>query len=1359
MENKKYASLHNHSHFSNASCGFPDSINKVNNIIDLALELGLSAFALTDHECVSGHVSALNYIKDLKSKAKSKNDEEMLNKLNNFRLILGNEIYLAREDLTKQTYKKGEQFRHMILLAKNRAGQKQLRKLSSKAWERSFFFAIQRRYNIPSDLITEIQNNKGNIIATTACLGGPLGNYFFNFERKEAIQLTDNFCSMMCEIFGYEDFYIELAPSSNEEQIEYNKFLYNNFHNKYKFTIATDSHFGKKEDFNILKTYLNSKSSKDREVESFYKYSYMMTWEEIEKLCSYFPVEFLEEMRNNTLEIAAKCEDYNIDVSPIIPYIPIAEQDVVKSFNPEMFDNYSSIKNYLTSEHLSDRHLIWKILKGFQIKNVEINDITLSRINLELEELWGISDALNQRMSNYLITMAKIIDVIWEDADAVIGVSRGSAGSWLINYLLGITQWNPLEYPIKIEHWRFLHKSRPDLPDIDIDTAGNKRQDVIMAVDRYFKSIGGNIVQVCTYGTEKSKAAIRTACRGLNIEDESALYISSLIPAERGQTLTLKQCYYGDEDHQPIKQFVEAMNNFPKLWDVASRLEGLITSLGAHASGVILTNEDITENNSIMKTSTGLTVTAYDLHESEQLGCVKYDFLSVDAIGKIHTCLNYLLQDGVIEWKGSLRETYDYYISPSKLVYNSELWYNVAENNINSLFQLNTAVGTQALSAIHATSLHEVGIINSLMRLQPQNKGDEQPIETYRKYKENIQEWYSEMRSFGLNSEEIKIMEEHLLVLNGISDTQESVMMMTMDPRISGFSVQEANKLRKGIAKKSEKAQAEAYALFYSKGEQCGTSKQLLDYVWKVQIARQLGYSFSLPHVAGYSMIAMQEAHLYTNYPSIYWNVACLSDTAGGDVTEDFADLIAKGYVKIPLTKEKVIKSDEDYLLDLTEEELSTMTNEQIQDYVDKAKAEEVEEEESSKKNTSIKRGKIAAAIGEFQKQMDIDPPLITSSGYGFKPDIKTNSIICGLKVVSKIGDKLINEIINNRPYVSFDDFIERVNISKDRVVALIKADAFRDIDNRDRLTLLKEFVLGVSNLKSKLTLQNLNALIENNLIPKEQFEMQIKIFHWVKYIRKNRTADKLQYKLDDRAYAFYTAVLDEKYLYYGDGFKLVSASYVDSFYKNEMNKIKNYISANHQMLLDKYNNILFQEQWRKYKMDYTQEGEMQSMRFYINGHPLNNISIQEVTITPLNEIEEEKQDGTFFINGQFIPKYEIYHIIGTVIDKNKLKSTVTVLTPQGPIDVKVWKNTFAHYDKAIVRFEGEEKVIVQDSFFEKGTYVLLTGILRGNTFTLKKYKSTNVDDVLLKIHYNQEYNSYALESKLTLDDEAAING
>lgn len=275
--------------------------------------------------------------------------------------------------------------------------------------------------------------------------------------------------------------------------------------------------------------------------------------------------------------------------------------------------------------------------------------------------------------------------------------------------------------------------------------------------------------------------------------------------------------------------------------------------------------------------------------------------------------------------------------------------------------------------------------------------------------------------------------------------------------------------------------------------------------------------------------------------------------------------------------------------------------------------------------------------------------------------------------------------------------------------------------------------------------------LINYGLLPSE-LEHQKRVYMWVKYIRKAKSG--VFYKLDDRALAFYEKVLDSSKLQYdnSDGYiTMVDQKYVDKYYESEMAKVKAYIAANHDELLSALNHKLFLEQWEKYGMDNVEQGEMQSMRMYVKDHELADISLPYV-ISDLSKIEEEEADGNFFIEGKIIPRYVIHHIVGTVVDKNKLKSKITVLTPDGPAEVKIWKNQFAFYDQTLIDQNGEEKTVRQASFFEIGTHLMLTGMKRGNQFVLKKYKNTKVDDTILKIHLKKDEYS-ELEAKIKTED------
>lgn len=459
------------------------------------------------------------------------------------------------------------------------------------------------------------------------CLGGLTGTFFTSgqLDRIEPVLIAlDN-------LFGHENFYIELQPSFMKDQINYNNYMLEHFKDTYNFSIATDSHYLKKEDREIHKTFLNSKDSRgNREVDEFYASAFMMSVEEVHNyMDNEIGVETVEALMKNTLKMAEMCKDYILDCPQIVPKIKYEWDKRNKTsfdkFKKEIGDR-SNLKFYFEeSNYEADKYLAALIAEGYEKLIGSFDAEYYDRLETELTTLRGISDNIKQPLSDYFNTMAKIIDIVWTDGDSLVGPGRGSGCGSLINYLVGITQLDPLRQELSMPFWRFLDVSRPELPDIDFDTESLKRNRILKAVSNYFNSIGSEVINICTIGTIKTKSAIRTAGRSLGIEDAVINYIVSLVPNERGNDWTLSQCMYGDEEHQKIGQFVVQMNTYPQLWKVANSISGLVSNLSVHASGVLILNGSITEHNSIMKTSRKVMVTAWDLHDSEQLGALKYD--------------------------------------------------------------------------------------------------------------------------------------------------------------------------------------------------------------------------------------------------------------------------------------------------------------------------------------------------------------------------------------------------------------------------------------------------------------------------------------------------------------------------------------------------------------------------------------------------------------------------------------------------------------------------------------------------------------------------------------------------------------
>ena len=1282
-----YSGLHNHSDCSNLR--LIDSINKVEDIIDYAHELNMPAIAITDHESLSSHVKALEYWqKKYKEEGKLK-------------LILGNEIYMVREGLTESNVEKGESYYHLILLAKDAIGYKQLRQLSSRAWERGFFRMMMRVFNYPSDLFEIIGANPGHIICTSACLGSYTGKKVLAQEYDK----VDNYITTLANLFGKDNYYLEIQPSETEDQVIYNSYLLEHYWGKYPFIFTTDAHYLKKEDRELHKSFLNSKDG-DREVDEFYASAYMMSFDEVkEYFKDYIDEDKIEEMAQNTNKIADMCSFYDLKRPQVITKV---SHDEIED-NRNIFDNivdYNKnpyINYYRHTENESDKYFFELVMNGWK-KEVTADKYEkyIPRMEEELTAIREISNKINLPLSDYFTSMAKMIDIIWNEADSIVGVSRGSAGAFLINYLLGITQMNPMEQGIPLYPWRFLHPSRPELPDIDVDTESSKRTKVFNKVQAYFRSIGGDVYNICTFGTEGSKSAIRTAARGLGVDLDVVSYLGSMIPNERGFDWTLSQCYNGDEEHIAIKAFRKEMDKYPELWALACKIEGLITRLGVHASGIVCVNGDFNDYNSIMKTSKNQVVSAYDLHDSEKCGLVKYDFLTVSALDRIRQTFNYLLEDTVIFWQGNLKATYDKYLDPKVLDYTSpDMWKMVGEGKITSLFQFDTAVGSQAIKQIQPKNLTEMAVANTVMRLM---SDVELPLARYVRYKNNINFWYTDMAMAGLSAKDVKILEKHLLATSGIADSQESIMMLSMDPEISGFTMEEANKLRKTVAKKQFDQIENIKQLFYKKGEECNASKQLLDYIWYQEISLSLGYSFSIVHTTGYSTLALQEMNLAYHYPIIYWNCACLSVDASAINEEDFYNLMDEGIV-------------------------------------------EISDEEDKRNSNKTDYAKIASAIDKFRHSANIKTPDINKSRLGFTPDVEHNTIIYGLKGINRVTSPVIQEIISKRPFKSFDDFLSKISrriITKDKIVNLIKSGAFNRLENKTTAEILSTFLNTTANLKKKLNMQNMNMLIDYNILPSE-FDFEKKMYKFTKVLREFRDDDKLYYILSDR-------IDKDSIIKMGQEIKNITlpngriAEVIDSskwdnqVYTPTMNKPKKYIKEHELDLLQKLNNALFAEEYNKYASGDNLQWELDSLNLYFTDDPLKNTAQDlPIRISNINDVVEGETDGFFLIKGKEIPKMVLYSIIGTVLDRNTTKGLVTIQTPNGVIGVKLYKDLFAFYNNAT---EGEE------SFFEKGTHLLITGIKRGDTFIPKVYRNTGIKSIL-KIILDDKNKFVRLEGKI----------
>ena len=409
----------------------------------------------------------------------------------------------------------------------------------------------------------------------------------------------------------------------------------------------------------------------------------------------------------------------------------------------------------------------------------------------------------------------------------------GTFNDYNRDYLIG--RWYSLLPLINI--------GKPRVARIDTDIEGSKRASTLQYLR---KTYGANRVSnVVTFGTEGSKSAIQTAARGLGIDNDISLYISSLIPADRGQVRTLSQCYYGDDEYEAIPLFVQQMNEYPELWEVARKIEGLICRVGEHAGGVIFVDEDFTNSTALMKVPNGDTVTQFDLHDAEDVSLIKIDLLSTECEDKIHTCLDLLAEAGYIDLQPTLRQTYNKYLDIYALERDDpEMWEMVWEHKIQSLFQMEQQSGIQGIALTKPESVDDLAVLNSVIRLMAQEKGAEQPLNKYARYKNDISLWYQEMNNYGLTKAEQSLLEPIVKQSYGICESQEKFMSLVQLPECGGFNLTWADRLRKAIAKKNPAGYLELQKEYFAEVENKGLSTNLCNYVWNVLVATSKGYGF-----------------------------------------------------------------------------------------------------------------------------------------------------------------------------------------------------------------------------------------------------------------------------------------------------------------------------------------------------------------------------------------------------------------------------------------------------------------------------------------------------------------------------------
>lgn len=542
----------------------------IKEIVSRARELRQPAVALTDHGNMQGFW-------DLYKEGKEQGVKP----------IIGNEVYITDDRFLKE---KGAKHFHLVLLAKNKTGLKNLFKMTTKSHLEGFY----KKPRIDWDLL---QQHHEGVICISACLAGYPQQLIIDKNYLQAKKIIKKFK----KIFG-DDFYLEVQPNHHAPQKDVNK-AFSEWHEGMGIDLVatTDAHYMSLDDRTNHMVFTKIGGFDGEET---YKYNYNMSGDEVVKnlveLTDMNEDKAIEAVKN-TVNIADKVEDYDIDTSLKLPPFEI----------PTEYDSDNEYLKQLCRDG-------W-IKRGINLHSKAEQKVYVDRLMEEFEVIF------NKGFSSYFLIVQDFIN--WSRRNGiVVGYGRGSAGGSLVAYLTGIVELDPVEYDLLFE--RFLNPDRNDLPDIDVDMADRN------AVVQYVKEKYGaeKVANVITFGTFGAKGVVRDVAKALFGKSKGGLLgskISNLIPDTPG--IKLQKAIDESEDLQElIKQ-----HDIKQIIDYAFEFEGRKRHTSTHACALIIADRDLTEVLPLMNGSGGEKMTMIDMDSCEELGLVKFDFLGLQTLSII----------------------------------------------------------------------------------------------------------------------------------------------------------------------------------------------------------------------------------------------------------------------------------------------------------------------------------------------------------------------------------------------------------------------------------------------------------------------------------------------------------------------------------------------------------------------------------------------------------------------------------------------------------------------------------------------------------------------------------------------------
>ncbi len=812
----KFVHLHTHSHYS-----LLDGMSKVDDMVKLAKEHGMTAIGLTDHGVMYGAI-----------------DFYMACKKNGIKPIIGVEAYVANRTRFQKEPQIDSKRYHLTLLAKDNTGYQNLIKLTTAAHLEGYYY----KPRVDKDLL---RKHSEGIICLSGCPGSELGRAIQSGNKEKAEAIIREYQG----IFGSENYYLEIMNHPDVEFFQEWKNTLIDFSRKLKIPLVAtqDSHYLRPDDALAHKTLVAISTNTDIGDTAIFSgnghYHFISTEEAVEWFKD------IPEAVENTEKLAERC---NVDLT----------------LGKFIFPDFPLEKDQTADDKL--RELAYT---GIVSRGVSNRQDVIDRLEYEL----GII-----KFKGYAPYFLVVEDLIrFATNNNIYTNIRGSVAGSMTTYLLGITKLNPLDYNIPFE--RFLNPDRPSAPDIDMDFADNRRNEVINYTKKKYGA--DKVAQIGTFGTMLARGAVRDVARALGKPYDFADRIAKLIPmGSQGFPMTINRAM----DIEPeLKNLYNRDSEARQIIDIAKKLEGTIRHVSVHAAGVVIAPKPLIEYVPTQFDPKGEEniITQYDMYTvgEDGVGLTKLDFLGIRNLAilenavrlvKIHRNLNIDIEQIPLSDKKTFAM--------------------LARGETEGLFQLNGSGMTKHLIDLKPTTIHDINAMVALYR-----PGPIQFIPEYIRRKHNPR----------LISYLDPTLESILKQTYGILVYQDDLLIMAHD--LAGYSWGEVDKFRKAVGKKIPEEMAKQKEKFI-KGcvEHSKWSQKKAEEVW-VWIEPFAAYGFNKAHSASYGRVAYQTAYMKANFPAEYM---CAVLTAEAGDTEKISEVIAECQsMRIPVLPPDINSSFKDF--------------------------------------------------------------------------------------------------------------------------------------------------------------------------------------------------------------------------------------------------------------------------------------------------------------------------------------------------------------------------------------------------------------------------------------------------------------